>query len=1623
MPLASFLKHNDMKKTFTLIVLALICICGYAQTIDPVLLQEIGRRGGDEKIKVFVIMKSQYDQQQLNRRAAHFTTRAERREFVVNELKRFTEASQYDLRHSLAEMQRNELVSEPKELWIANALCFEATRDAILSLSERTDIMVIGLDEERNWLPDGVETQPAEPTREITSNVTQVNADQVWNLGYTGQGVVVAVIDTGVNYNHLDLADHLWDGGTEFPNHGYDVYNTDNDPIDDHGHGTHCAGTVCGDGTAGSQTGMAPDATLMCVKCLNSSGRCNDSHVVSSMQWAVEHGCDVISMSLGGHGHSGAEQTFLRNTCVNVLTSGVIASISAGNEGDQMSQYPIPDNIGLPGGCPPPYLDPDQQLNPGGLSCSVCVGAVNSSDQAAAFSSQGPRDWSSSDYADYLLTPGSSTEFGLIRPDVCAPGVSIKSAYYGSNNGYTLKSGTSMAAPCVAGCMALMLSKSPNTAPADLCRILEETAVPLSTGKSNIYGCGRVDVLAAINALYAGPLALDSYTINDESGNSNGQLNPGEAVTLDFTLVNEEATGVDGVTITLSTESDYVTITNGSFALPHFNAGETKTIEDIFAFTLNDDTPVTRTIPFLAEIFINGESSGNIYLNMMVYGHMLNFVDVTVLNDNNGNGSLEAGETADLHVVINNSGNEDAYSVVGTLSSAFPYLTINGNVETFGTVEVNGQASADFNVTLANNAPDSYTMVFSLDLVDTYQKHSELEFELWRKAITLTSNPAGAGTLSGEGYYSHNQTCTITAEPNEGYVFVSWTLEGTVVSYLSTYSFTVASEAEYVANFQTVTNGVVIGNGTGTNSLLPSYSFYNYTLSQQIYTADELDLEAGEISSVSFFNTGTAKTRHYTIYMVNTDKTTFGNSYDWITVTEADQVFSGSINMTAGSWTTLYFGTPFAYDGTSNIALIVDDNTGSWSSGMTCRVNNTNGSQAIYIYSDGTNYDPFNPSGYYGYRLSVKNQVIFGMPSYEYTVTVSTNPAEGGTVSGGEGLYYYGQTCTLNAEANAGYSFYYWMENGTIVSTEAHYSFPVTGNRNLVAVFGVPLNITVSANLVEGGFLSGAGVFDYGATCTLKATPYVGYRFVNWTKNGTMVSTDPTYSFTVTEDADFMANFTALSQSLQVVAQYYPDATNSNSQFVKVSWASSTSSALDSGTSSDRSTYCIYRANCDGSGQQMIAENITGSQYIDAEWAELPPGNYAYGVGLMDSRGQGSEIHWNKNAVAANNQVIDLSDYASPMANIGNPNIPSRMNYDDGWLYYDNGTIYTNVGTFSSTMYWGIMIPAANLLPNAGYNLTKVALYTSFSGTTTLNIYLGGDTAPAGDPIVVQDFDMLGNRSFMEIDLNNPVPIDGTQNLWITFYNQTTSFPAAACAYMGEPNGSWLSSDGSYWYHSSSYTWMIRGFVEDTGDAISWSNRIGKPFVLNEGWNWWSTYIDLNGRDGIALLEEALGDNGLTIATFDDAAINLGGMWFGLEGYTVSNSEMIMIEVAEDCSFTLEGPAVDPSTITIPINPGWNWIGFPVANETNINDALAGFTAEFEDQIASFTGATVNFGDWIGDFMTLVPGQGYMYYSISTTPKTLIFQNGVKARRAYPNFGRINKQPIEVEPTEDKPTH
>ena len=155
-----------------------------------------------------------------------------------------------------------------------------------------------------------------------------------------------------------------------------------------------------------------------------------------------------------------------------------------------------------------------------------------------------------------------------------------------------------------------------------------------------------------------------------------------------------------------------------------------------------------------------------------------------------------------------------------------------------------------------------------------------------------------------------------------------------------------------------------------------------------------------------------------------------------------------------------------------------------------------------------------------------------------YNISVSANPSNGGTVSGG-GTYQQGQSCTVHATANTGYTFTNWTENGNVVSTNANYTFTVTGNRTLVANFTQQqFTITATANPTNGGTVTGSGTYTYGQSCTLSASPATGYTFVNWTKNGIQVSTMANYTFTVTESATYQANFQL--QSFTITANANP---------------------------------------------------------------------------------------------------------------------------------------------------------------------------------------------------------------------------------------------------------------------------------------------------------------------------------------------------------------------------------------------------------------------------------------------------------------------------------------------------
>ena len=199
---------------------------------------------------------------------------------------------------------------------------------------------------------------------------------------------------------------------------------------------------------------------------------------------------------------------------------------------------------------------------------------------------------------------------------------------------------------------------------------------------------------------------------------------------------------------------------------------------------------------------------------------------------------------------------------------------------------------------------------------------------------------------------------------------------------------------------------------------------------------------------------------------------------------------------------------------------------GTYNQGQQCTV--TASANAGFTFTNWTeNGNVVSTNASYTFTVTSNRTLVanFQAQPQNYTITISANPTNGGTVTGG-GAFHYGDNCTVVATANNGYSFTNWTENGNVVSTNASYSFSVTGNRTLVAHFTAQsYTITATADPTNGGTVTGGGTFNYGQSCTLTATPATNYTFVNWTKNGIQVSTNATYTFTVTESATYVAHF------------------------------------------------------------------------------------------------------------------------------------------------------------------------------------------------------------------------------------------------------------------------------------------------------------------------------------------------------------------------------------------------------------------------------------------------------------------------------------------------------------------
>ena len=802
------------KLVFCFIIMLLTCGINIAQNVIDPELQAIIDQKGNEKISVNIIFKSQLDRDDLRERSSQYLDKETKREAVIKELKNFSSESQQEVLSIIKSAESKNAVSDIVCHWLSNSITCTTTKAVIEELAKRNDILMIGHNCDRDVLLAS-EEQTIDAVKscaevEITTNVAQVGAPDVWDLGYTGEGVLVAILDTGVNYEHEDLADHLWDGGPQYPNHGYNSYDNNTITMDTRGHGTHCAGIICGDGTSGKRTGVAPNVTLMCIKALNDNGNANASSICSGMEFAVEHGADVLSMSLGIANASVTDKSMIRQTCVNTLQAGVIAAVAAGNEGEKLKSNPVPDNVRVPGSCPAPWIHPDQQANAGGTSCVVSVGAVDKNDKVASISSRGPVTWKNTSYADYPYDPG----IGLIRPDVCAPGKDVISLNY-EGEGYATMTGTSQAAPCVAGVMSLMLSKNPDLTPAEISEILETTAKKLADNKNNDTGSGRVDALAAINAIKMGDIIFKGFTFIDD--NNNGKINAGENIRLNIEFENTSNVSYNNITAKLTCTNDFAKITNGDATISDIAANQIFKIEDKFSFLIDEKVADQEKVYFDVEFYNGNNRISSTRFSVAPTDKMLKFSSIIVKNDNNNNGVLEAGETADLGFVVNNSGNEIAVNLTGTLKSSSNLITINDDNAEFGSIAPNSSATAFYNVTLASNATGNLDIPFELNTKDKYNETNDFD-------ITYVSSCDIIYTLKDEfgdgwngakilAHYSNgSESDTYTFTNGESAVFTKTLSTGVEVS-LEWKKGSMDAECIYAINY---VNGTEIFSGKGT---------------------------------------------------------------------------------------------------------------------------------------------------------------------------------------------------------------------------------------------------------------------------------------------------------------------------------------------------------------------------------------------------------------------------------------------------------------------------------------------------------------------------------------------------------------------------------------------------------------------------------------------------------------------------------------------------------------------------------------------------------------------------------------------------------------------------------------
>jgi len=434
--------------------------------IAPNLQAALAETIPDQPIRFIVHLQAAAD----FRRTSLPVDKEARRTFVVEQLQDTATVSQASLISQLDSWQDNGHIHSYRPFWIINAIAIVGTPDIVDLIAARPEVERVALDESFELIqppavPDPSLVPMTQTRQAALSNswgLDRVRAPASWyGLGIDGSGVTVAIMDTGVDWLHPDLfpnyRGNLGNGQSQHPGNWYHAaiptYTT---PIDLWGHGTHVAGTAVGQ----NGIGVAPGAQWIAVAIADEQGFIFESYAHAGFEWLIAPNGnpnlapDVVNGSWGGPGNS---SVFVED--IEALqAAGILSVFAAGNSG------PAPGSIGAPGS----YTD------------TIAIGASDSRDEVAWFSSRGPSQLTSE-----------------IHPHLIAPGTTILSAF--PNNQYAIGVGTSMAAPHATGAAALLLSANPSLTIEQVKQALLTTAVPVTPPHpNNDSGWGRLDAYAAV---------------------------------------------------------------------------------------------------------------------------------------------------------------------------------------------------------------------------------------------------------------------------------------------------------------------------------------------------------------------------------------------------------------------------------------------------------------------------------------------------------------------------------------------------------------------------------------------------------------------------------------------------------------------------------------------------------------------------------------------------------------------------------------------------------------------------------------------------------------------------------------------------------------------------------------------------------------------------------------------------------------------------------------------------------------------------------------------------------------------------------------------------------------------